>query len=207
MALHEYTTELLGNKSAIRILKTLLRYKGKIFTIRELARTAELSHPEASKVVKKLEKRGVLKIQFVGKAHQVSLNEDSYALKSIIEPAFEAEENTPRALVSTIRPFFKDKRIYSVAIFGSVAKSLEKESSDIDLLVITNDEEFANSCASRANSETISKFGFAISPLIMSKEHFIRIRHSDLEKSILESYTIVSGRDLSEFVQNVKTSR
>lgn len=207
MALREYTTETLGNKSAIRILKTLLRYKGKIFTIRELARTAELSHPEASKVVKKLEKRGVLKIQYVGKAHQVSLNEDSYALKSIIAPAFEAEENTLGALVSTIRPFFNDKRISAVAIFGSVAKGLEKENSDIDLLVITEDEEFANTCISRANSETISKFGFAISPLIMNKEHFVRKRNSHLEKSILESYTTVSGRDLSEFLQDVKTSR
>ncbi len=61
MALHEYLSEILGNKSVLRILRTLVRYKGKIFTIRELARTAGLSHPEASKVVKKLGARQIRK--------------------------------------------------------------------------------------------------------------------------------------------------
>ncbi|MCL4437274.1 MAG: MarR family transcriptional regulator [Thaumarchaeota archaeon] len=208
MALHNYTIEILGSKASFRVLKTLLRFRGKIFTIRELAKTAGLSHPETSKVLKTLEKRGVVRLQPVGRAYQVSLNEESYILKSVIEPLFRAEENTVGALISTIKPFFnKDKRISTVAIFGSVAKGMEKESSDIDLLVIAEDREFANECVSRASDATTSKFGFAPSPLIMSKERFIQESDRDLEKSILESYTLVSGKDLKEIIKHGKASR
>jgi len=207
VALHDYTTEVLGSKASLRVLKTLLQFRGKIFTIRELARTAGLSHPETSKVVKGLEKRGIVKLQPVGKAHQVSLNEESYILKSVVEPIFKAEKGTLSSLISAIKPFFEDKRISSVAIFGSVAKGLEKVTSDIDLLVIAEDKEFANARVSRANMSSVSKFGFALSPLIMSRTRFIRERNTDLEKSILESYETVYGRDLSEVVKDGKDGR
>jgi len=207
VALHDYTTEVLGSKANLRVLKTLLNYRGKIFTIRELARTAGISHPEASKVVRELEKRGVLNLQPVGKAIQVSLNEESYILKSIVEPIFRAEKSTLSYLISTIKPFFIDKRITSVAIFGSVARGVERDNSDLDLLVIADDKEFANACISRASLASASKFGFALSPLIMGRARFIRERNKDLEKSILVSYAIVSGKDLSEVIQNVKASR
>ena len=52
VALHDYASEVLGRKANIRILKALVHYRGKVFTIRELARTAGLSHPEVSLVVK-----------------------------------------------------------------------------------------------------------------------------------------------------------
>jgi len=208
MALHDYVIETLGSKSTLRVLRTLLRYRGKIFTIRELGRTAGLSHPEAAKVVKELEKRGVVKLQPIGNAFQVSLNEDSYILKSVVEPVFEAEKNTLNSIISTIKPFFTDKRIYSTVIFGSVAKGLEKITSDIDLLVITQDKDFAIERISRASSALISKFGFALSPLILSKGHFIREAETQLEKSILESYVTVSGADLLEVLtKNGKSSR
>ncbi|MBI2937165.1 MAG: nucleotidyltransferase domain-containing protein [Thaumarchaeota archaeon] len=207
VALHNYTIEILGSKANFRVLKTLLRYRGKIFTIRELARTAGLSHPETSKVLKTLEKRGVVRLQPIGRAYQVSLNEESYILKSMIEPLFQAEENTLSSLLSTIKSFFKDKRISTVAIFGSVAKGIEKDTSDIDLLVIAEDREFANECVSRASAATTSRFGFALSPLIMSKERFIQESDRELEKSILESYTLVCGKDLKKIIKRGKASR
>ncbi len=207
MALHDYVGEVLGSKAGIRILKTLVRYRGKIFTIRELARTAGLSHPEVSLVVKDLESRGVVRLQPVGKAHQVVLNDESYILKSIVEPMIKAEENTLSSLVSTIRPFFREKRITSVAIFGSVAKGLEGRLSDVDLLIIADDRELANDCAARASAATLSRFGLGLSPLIMDKALFVRKQSGDLVRSILESYTLVCGRDLKEIVGNGKVGR
>ena len=105
VALHDYATEIFGSRSTLRVLRTLVHYRGKIFTIRELARISGLSHPETSKIVKELENRGVLKLQTIGRAYQVSLNEESYALKSIVEPMFKAEERTPSAVIFAIKPF------------------------------------------------------------------------------------------------------
>lgn len=200
MALRDYIAEILGSKASIRVLKTLVRYRGKVFTIRELAKTAGLSHPEVSKVVKGLEQRGVVELQPVGRAHQVRLNEESYILKSVVEPLIRAEMDTLSSLASTIKPFFKDHRITSVAIFGSVARGLERKVSDVDLLIIAEDRELANECASRASVAALSRFGVALSPLIMAKTRLVRERGGQLIKSILESHTPVSGMDLEEIV-------
>ena len=107
MALNDYVSNVLGSKATVLVLKTLLHHRGKVFTIRELARTAGLSHPEVSRVVKELERRGIAKLQPVGRAQQISLNEKSYVLKSMIEPLFRAEKNTVDSLISTIKPFFR----------------------------------------------------------------------------------------------------
>ena len=155
-----------------------------------------MSHPEASSALRDMEKRGIVTLQPVGKAYQVGLSEESYILKSIVEPMFKAEENTLKTFISAVRAYFDDRRILSVAIFGSVARGTEKASSDVDILVVTDDTEFANQCVAKANIQTVAKFGFALSPLIMSRARFIRERNTELEKSILESYLMVSGLDL-----------
>ena len=199
MALHDYATELLGNKATIFVLKTLLRYRGKNFTIRDLARNAGISHTEASNVLRRLGKRGIVRISPIGRAYQVTLNDESYALKTIIEPAFLAEERTISSIVSTLKPFFHNKRgISSVAIFGSVAKGLEKGSSDIDLLVLAQDVELANECVSRASTTILGKFGFSLSPSILTKRKLLLKSNEELKNSILESYIQVCGRELRD---------
>lgn len=55
-------------------------------------------------LLRNLEKRGIVKLQPVGKAYQVSLNKDSYILKSVVEPIFVAEQNTIRALIHQLGP-------------------------------------------------------------------------------------------------------
>lgn len=207
VTLHDYVDEVLGSKASIRVLKTLVRYRGKIFTVRELARTSGLSHTEVSQVVRDLEKRGVVKLQPIGRAYQVGLNEESYTLKSIVEPMIRAEESTLKSLVATIKPFFKVKGVTSVAIFGSVVKGLETKASDIDILIIADDRELANECSVKASETTLSEFGRGLSPLIMTRDMFVRKQNGDLAKSILESYMLLWGKDLKELVANVKAGR
>jgi predicted nucleotidyltransferase len=205
MALHDYLDEIVGSKASIRVLKALVRYRGKVFTIRELARTSGLSHPEVSLVVRDLERRGVVRLQPVGRAQQVTLNEESYILKSMVEPLFAAETNTLKALVSTIGPLFKHSRISAVAIFGSVARGLEKKISDVDLLIISSDKDLANERAARATTAVLSRFGLGLSPLVMNEDSFRQ--GGELVESILESYTMVCGRDLREVLGNGEVGR
>ena len=207
MALRDYAEEILGSKGRVRVLRALVRYRGKVFTVRELAKAADLSHPQTSKVLRGLESRGVVRLQPVGRAHQVSLNDESYVLKSVVEPLFAAERNTINSLVSTIRPFFEDKRIVSVAIFGSVARGLEREASDIDLLIVSDDRDLANERAAAATVATLSMFGHALSPLIIERERFAKNSKGELERSMLAHYTLVCGRDPKEIVASGKASR
>lgn len=185
----------------------LLRYKGKVFTVRELARVSGFSHPEVSRVLKELERSGIVKLQPIGRAYRIILNEESYILKSVIEPVFKAEEQTLNSLISAISPFFKNKEIFSVLIFGSVARGEEKQTSDVDILIITGNKEIANECMAKASDVTTSKFGSVLSPLIMSKRQFVEKRNQRLVKSILESYKLVHGKDPVGMTSSGKDSR
>jgi len=207
VALRDYASEIFGSKAKIRVLRTLARHSKRVFTVRELARFSGLSHPEVSKVVKELERRGLAEVQTLGRAYSVRLNRESYIFKSVIEPLFAAERDTVRALVSTIKPFFDDDRISSVAIYGSVARGSEGRKSDVDLLVIAGDKELANERVARANDKTLSRFGLALSPLVQDENRFARRRREELESSILDSYILVSGKDLKEIVKSVKGGR
>ncbi len=158
-------------------------------------------------MLKELEKRAVVRLQPVGRAYQVSLNEESYIVRSIIEPLFAAENGTVGSLVSAIRSFFDDPRILSAAIFGSVARGQEASASDIDLLIISDDRDFANECAAKAIVAILPRFGHALSPLILDEERFIRDSDGELEKSILEHYMLLSGKDLREIIESGKDSR
>ncbi|MGQ0772550.1 MAG: hypothetical protein ACT4NT_07250, partial [Nitrososphaerota archaeon] len=113
MKLHNYLEHVVGNRIAIGILRALVRYRGKIYTIRGLAEDADASHPEVSKTLDDLEKFGIVQIQPVGRAHQISLNEKSYVLNKIIIPILKSEEKTRDEVISILRNHFGKKKIIS----------------------------------------------------------------------------------------------
>lgn len=52
----------------------------------------------------------------------------------------------------------------------------------------------------------LSKFGFAISPLIMTKEELHQKNNSTFLKSIVDAHLQVNGKDLREIVSNVRNT-
>ena len=197
MKLHKYLEQALGNKISISILRVLVDHKGKIFTIRRLAEDAGASHPEVSATVDELEKFGIVQIQPVGRAHQVSLNEKSYVLKEVIEPILKAEEKTLDTVILVLKKYLNTKKIISAAIFGSVSKGEEKENSDIDVLVISDDFEHATMLISNAGQEIFLKFHSKISPIIFSESEFkSKKKKNALIRSILDNYIMIYGKDM-----------
>lgn len=193
-----YLEQLLGSRAAIRILRTLFKYKGMIFTVRRLAGTASVSHTEANQTIDKLEEFGVIKIQPVGKAYQISLNEKSYFLSNIVGPIFAAESRTRQALVEILQKHLRTKKIISAAIFGSVAAGKEKAGSDIDLIVVSNDRDYAYSVIGSAITDISEVFHGRLAPIVFSKKEFIDKKRSDLVQSIMENHIMVAGIGLDE---------
>jgi predicted nucleotidyltransferase len=173
----------------------MINYKGKIFTGRGLAGTANVSTSEAAVVVEQLQKYGIIRIQPVGKSYQISLNEKSYVLNKIIKPILRAEEQTLNELCSLLKKYL-GKRIVSAAIFGSISRGEEKDDSDIDLLVISNDFDFATGLVSKAQEEVSLLFHSNLSPLILSEKEFRAKKNDRFVRSILDSYIMVAGKDL-----------
>ena len=198
MKFHKYLEQVLGNKLVIRVLRTVLDYRGKIFTVRSLAKTAHVSHNETALIVGDLEKLGIIRIQPVGRAYQLQLNEKNYILDKIIEPAFRAEKNTIEELLRILKKHFSSKKIISIAIFGSVAKGEEKEDSDIDLLIISDDFDYASTIVSNVEEEVSLIFHSKISPVIFSEKELRAKKNSTLLSSIKSNHIMVYGKDIGK---------
>lgn len=200
MQLHSYLEGLLGSKVAIRVVRALVVNVGKIYTIRKLAEDSSVSVSEAAAVVRQLESHGVLGIQPVGRSYLITLNQESYVLKTILKPIIEAERRTLSILGSLLHSNFDSKTLLSVTIFGSVAAQTEKDDSDIDLLVVSDDFDAATTFVASAQEGLSLILSGKISPLIMSRKEVVRKQNDPLVQSILSNYITVAGKDLKEII-------
>lgn len=195
MLLHRYL-EVLGNKVAITLLRTMINYKGKIFTIRGLAEEAKVSPNETALIIHDFENFGIIKIQPVGRAYQLELNKKSYILNKIIEPIIEAEKNTFAELLVLLKKYLDTKKIISAAIFGSVVKGQEKIDSDIDLLIISNDHDHAITQISQVSEQVFSTFHGNLSPIIFTEKEFKAKQKGSLIRSIIDNYILICGKKI-----------
>lgn len=201
MKLHKYLEQVLGNKGSISILRALVDHKGRVFTIRRLAEDAGISHTEAASTIEDLENLGIVQVQPVGKAHQISLNKKSYVLNKIIEPIFKVEQNSLQDVISILKKNLISKKIISAIIFGSVARNEEKEESDIDLLIISNDYDRAIEIVSKIIEEISLMFHTNVSHIIFSEKQLRSKRNSDLINSIIKDHILITGKELVDLIK------
>jgi len=198
MKLHSYLEQVLGTKSGISILRSLVKYKDRVFTVRGLGRDAGISSVEASRTIKQLEQFGIVRVHPFGRAHQISLNDNSYVLNSIIKPILMAEEKTRDEMIYILAKHLTTRKIISAAVFGSVARGKEKEGSDIDLLVISDDFDRARLLVEDAGAEIDLGFHSTISSIIFTKKKFISKKNGELVRSILSNHILVTGTGLEK---------
>ena len=201
MKLHKYLEQVLGTKGSISVLRTLAAHEGRVYTIRRLAEDAGISHTEASATIEDLEKLGIVQIQPVGKAHQISLNKKSYVLNKIIEPIFKVEQNSFQKVISILKKNLTYKKIISAVIFGSVVRGEEKEDSDIDLLIISNDYDQAIEIISKIIEEISLMFHTKVSHIILSEKQLRSKRNSSLINSIIKNHILITGKELVDIIK------
>ncbi len=194
MLLHRYLEEVLGNKVGITLLRTMINYQGKIFTIRGLAEEAKVTPNEAALTIHDLERFGIVKIQPVGRAYQLELNKKSYILNKIIEPIIQSEKNTLTEVMTILKKHLDTKKTITAVIFGSVVKGLEKLDSDIDLLVVSNDRDHAITQISQATEQIFSIFHGSISPIIFTEKEFKAKQKESLIRSIIDNHVLICGK-------------
>ena len=201
MQFHDYLEQVLGNRVAIGLLRAMIRYPGKIFTIRGLAKTANVSVNGTALTIHDFEKLGIIKVQPIGRAHQLSFNKKNYILNKIIEPIFKAEEKTLEELLKILKKNLDKKIIISAALFGSVVKREEKKDSDIDVLIISNDFDAASEIVSTAIVEVTDMFQTELAPIIFSQKEFVSKKNSDLVRSIIANHIMICGKNLESMTK------
>lgn len=200
MQYHDYVESLLGSRVMLRLVKALISYPGKIFTVRKLAADAHVSSSEAAVLVQDLEKYGVIRVQPVGRSYLITLNEQNYILNKILKQIIKAEQDTLNELITILHRYFNNEKIISAVLFGSVAQKREREDSDIDILIISDNFEAATAIISKAQDTISSVFNSRLSPLIMNKTELLAKKKSPLVRSVKANHKLIAGRSLKEII-------
>jgi predicted nucleotidyltransferase len=203
MKFKEPIENLLAQKSKIKILRFLLK-TGMEFTGREIARNINMDHKTCHHALSELSQSGVVFANHSGSSVLYKINQKNMLVTELLIPLFKKEEN----LLKTIAQFLVKKiriPILSVMLFGSIAQNSARETSDVDILIITADKKIQKAVvAALANLEFdfIQKFGNMLSPLVITQNELLnKLREKDkLITTILRTGKVISGKTSEELI-------
>lgn len=203
MRFREPLNQIFAQKSKVKILRILALYK-KEATIREISRESKITPPNTSRILKELEKEGVIISKKAGRSILHSLNFNHYLVKKIIQPAFENEKRAKESLIKFLIAKL-NFQTESIVLFGSIARQKELPSSDIDLLFIISDQANPKDLEEKIsilNYQIAERFGNSISPMIVKISEFQdRFRKNDkFIKTISREGEVLQGRLISEIL-------
>ncbi len=176
------------------------------FTISELATLIDGNQATVSKAVKLLSAVGVVKTQKVGRKQYVGINRDRLNKP---DPVFSIPQSEFHKPVRTFLDQVEDEvdQLVGVVLFGSVARGEADRASDIDLLIIVEEDKTS---ARRAVQSIVrelqeTKFDgnrYTFQPLVESIESARRIGER-LREQFDDGITLVGSDELTEVRKEV----
>lgn len=195
--------DVLGQKSKIKVLRFLTKVRGS-FTGRELARQVGLSPEKTRQVLKDFQEQGIVEVQNAGRTNLYKLRKESTLVKNVLVPLFHSERNLPKSLAQTIRKGTSFP-VVSIILFGSLARGEERSDSDIDVLILTENNGDLRKAKKEIESiehKVIEEFSNRLSPLIWNVREFQRrYKTKDhLLRQIIKEGIVLHGKTVSEVV-------
>lgn len=120
-------------KKEQEILKLIFKDFLTLYNSRNISKIVNISHAGAFKILKKLEKRGLVKAKKIGKAIIYSINKENPLALKEVEIYLLIESQDYNRWYEEFKDL-KEKAAF-VVLFGSVLKN-EKDARDIDLLIV-----------------------------------------------------------------------
>lgn len=178
------------------------------FTISELARLIDGNQATVSKAVKLLSAVGVVKTHKVGRKQYVEINRDRLNKP---DPVFSIPQSEFHKPIRTFLDHLEDDvdQLVGTVLFGSVARGEADRASDIDLLIIVEEDKTS---ARRIVQSTVrelqeTKFNgnrYTFQPLVESVESARRIGER-LREQFDSGITLVGSDQLTEVRMEVYT--
>lgn len=153
----EKFTDLLGRKYKGDVLRFLKDNQDDFFSINEIAKQTSGTNPSVKSFLEDLSDLGLIKFRKKAGSYFVEYNQDSRydeAVKSMLK--VEIKELRDEASTYALKLVSDDgigDKIESVVLYGSVARGTADANSDIDVLILVNDE---------ANTERVMERALAI---------------------------------------------
>ena len=188
---------LFGGPGRTAVLR-LLAARTAPLTGRQVARLTGLSQPGAARALEHLANLGVVSRQGAGRAIMHELARENILVESIVLPAIAAEQSLTEDLVLALADAFGPVSV-SVTLFGSAAAGEASPGSDIDVLVVADDDEQysrAQDVYDMAAPHFFRRYNLPLSPIITTRAELPHAATAFWTEA-LESGVHVSGTPLA----------
>lgn len=192
-------TQVLGTETNVRLLRALTLHGGQLSAPSLVSRTG-LAKGSVRSGLNVLLELGAVTVKGSGHAQLYNLRPD-YPLRAPVEALFEAESARFQAIYDEIRQAAENCKPAPTAtyIYGSFSRGQDKPDSDLDILVIVDDEVAVSSvaCAMReALQEPGERIGFVPSVIGLSLSDVMRHMRDAQSywRGALQTATVVSGK-------------
>ena len=188
--------EIFGAPSHIAILRVLNQITQGI-SGRELARRAAINDRTCRLALGRLEQLGLVENLGTGKVKLFRLNRKNYFAKTVLPSLFVGEVSFLGSLIEKLQEALIDKCKWA-CIYGSVAKKMDVEFSDLDMLIIVKDEKEIENLQDKMTeliSSIISGFGLSLSPVILTDFQWRKGKQfQELKKNIIQDHIPIVGQ-------------
>jgi predicted nucleotidyltransferase len=161
---------LFGGPGRTAILRLLAAQTAPL-TGRQVAELTELSPAGASRALAHLSDLGVITRRHVGRAITHELQRDNILVQTIVLPALASEDALVDDLKAALSEAFAEVAV-SVVLFGSVASGEAQPGSDVDVLVITANQQDAvraSQIADENGARFFRRYGMPLSVIVQSR--------------------------------------
>lgn len=172
----------------LKIINYLGKNLSQSFTMNELSKLIKVPYATFYRTIQEM--KDLIDIQTIGKSKVISLNIGNPAIKSYLIISSDEEKKDflkKNLIIKKIASELQTKD--TVLLFGSYAKGNEKESSDIDLLIINKE---GKKTISFSKYELL--FKKKINPLFVTKSEFIQMlkeKEENVGKQVLKNHIIL----------------
>ncbi len=176
----------------LKIVNYLGKHMGQAFTMNELSKLTTIPYATFYRTIQKM--KDLVKLQTVGKSKTVALNTENLTIKSYLTISSDEEKKEflkKQPILSKISSELETKD--TVLLFGSYAKGIQREASDIDLLIINKKGE-----TSISFSKYEVLFRKKINPIFITNSEFrkmLKETDENVGKQALKDHVILNNSD------------
>jgi len=189
-------------KTMNKVIKAFIE-ENKPMTIREISKKIKADYRITHTAVQRLINQNILISQTVGKSSFCKLNKSYYGFE-----IYEAENERKEQLLKNknIKQLYKEimskvkTSFFVFLLFGSYTKGKQTKSSDIDLMFISNENDFEDEMSNILSLLPIKTHAF-----VFTEEEFIRMKDakkSNVVQESIENYIILYGVEAYYRVKN-----
>jgi predicted nucleotidyltransferase len=186
--------EIINSKTKMKIVTFLLNHEAAM-SEREIASVLDVSHMSINRIMKQLADINLVNFVTIGKAHLWKVNRGSYAfrvLSQLIEDISKIRSPL-EDLKKTILENLPGDTVIKVILFGSVAKGLERENSDIDIFILVQNLKMKKKVEpflERLSNKCFDLYGNRFAPYILTGHEIKQRRNLNVIQEINQGIQI-----------------